>query len=111
MLAFVAVASIWAGIALSYSRTGLAAAALASACFLFTAGLARKTLVTALLLSAIPIVLLMGLEIRAPAERFATVLAEAESGRGRSGVGFSRAGTDFRITARAAAHQPGTRHQ
>ncbi len=98
VLAFVAVASIWAGIALSYSRTGLAAAALASACFLFTAGLARKTLVTALLLSAIPIVLLMGLEIRAPAERFATVLAEAESGRGRAVV--------WRTTAGLAARHP-----
>lgn len=98
VLAVFAVASIWLGIALSYSRTGLAAAVLAAACFLLTSHLTRHKLVLAFLLLAIPIAALTFLEIRAPGERFTALAADSGAASGRAVV--------WRTTAQLVARQP-----
>lgn len=83
--AFAAVAT-WAGVILSYSRTGLAVALVASSLAVLLGGPRRRGLLILLVVLAVPTLLLMCLDIKAPAERFSVLGEDVLSPSGRLAV-------------------------
>ncbi len=83
-LAAIAVASIWIGVVLSYSRAGFAVALAATVtCVLAATGNARAPARVAAALLLLPTVVLLLQEVRAPGERFAASEEELRTLGGR----------------------------
>lgn len=81
-----AAAAMWVGVLLSYSRTGLAAALLATVTFFALTRPSRRRLLAAAAILLLPTVAMLWLEVRAPGERFTTLGDEVGSGTGRTAV-------------------------